>query len=532
MREQQEYNAGIYCRLSIDDGNNSESMSIGNQKQMLTEHVRQQGWRAEEIYIDDGYSGTSFDRPSFKRMLDDIERGRINLVIVKDLSRLGRNYIMCGQFTEIYFPSKNVRFVALNDGIDSLHSNNDIAPFKNILNDMYAKDISVKIRTALHAKARRGEYLGATNPYGYLQDPKDKHHLVVNPEVAPTIKRIFELIVSGYGFGRIAGMFNREGVLSPRDYHLYRKHDPAQGEFVATNIWRECSVKGIVRNQRYIGHMVACRKRSESYRTQKLVWTDPEDWIVVKNTHEPIVSEELFNEAQRVIAGRTQIIKPKDEPHMFSGLFFCKACGRRMAHRTRDSNAGDYYSCGLYRELGRGYCSAHTITFNTVYDVVLRDIQANVRLLQEDEQKALKRIMDSLCADEKKRMATAKKDLARQQKRQAELGTHIKKMYEDKLTGALPNDLFQTFLRDYNAEKAALHESISALEEELRRLESSKENAARFIALLKEYPDVSKLDRHILLALIEKITIDEPPDSKGRYRDQTIDIHYKFVGTL
>ena len=217
MREQQNYTAGIYCRLSSEDSAEHESMSIGNQKAMLSDYVKRQGWEVGDIYIDDGYSGTNFERPDFKRMIGDIENGKINMVVVKDLSRLGRNYIMCGQYTEIYFPEKGVRFIAVNDNVDTINNTGsmDITPFKHILNDMYAKDISTKIKSSLHMKAMRGEYLGALDPYGYVRDPKDKHKLLVNEETAPIVKRIFEMCAGGMGSRSIATTLNNEGVLSP-----------------------------------------------------------------------------------------------------------------------------------------------------------------------------------------------------------------------------------------------------------------------------------------------------------------------------
>jgi len=319
----QEYNVGIYCRLSVDDGANNESMSIGNQKSMLTEYVHKNEWNMEEIYVDDGWSGVNFDRPDFKRMINDIETGRINLIIVKDLSRLGRNYILCGQYTEIFFPSRNVRFIALNDGVDSLNTNNDIAPFKNILNDMYAKDISVKVRSALYAKARRGEYLGACDPYGYVRDPKDKHHLLINPEPASVVRRMFEMRANGCGLSKIAKILNAEGILCPSDYDSFRNHNPDEGEFTPKCRWEDGSVRVIVGNEMFIGNMVQCRKRSQSYRTQKIMWNPKEDWVIVNNTHEGIVSRELFDRARNALKERTRVIKRRDEPNLFSGLFFC-----------------------------------------------------------------------------------------------------------------------------------------------------------------------------------------------------------------
>jgi len=531
MRAQQNYEVGIYCRLSVDDGNNTESMSIGNQRHMLTEYVNKQGWSIRNVYIDDGYSGVNFDRPDFQRLIEDVENGKINLVIVKDLSRLGRNYILCGQYTEIYFPEKNVRFIALNDGIDTLYSNNDIAPFKNILNDMYAKDISVKIRSALQAKARRGEYLGACDPYGYLRDPKDKHHLIINPEVAPNVRRMFELCVSGYGLHRIAKMLNQEGILSPADYDRFRNHDPADGEFAPKYTWQMAVVRMIVRNPMFMGHMVQCRKRSQSYRTQKIVLNPKEDWIVVENTHEPIVSAELFNQTQKVIAGRTRFNKRTGEPHIFTNLFFCE-CGRKMAHHKRDTANGDYYVCGRYQAFGKTSCSTHYITYENLYGIVLGDIQRNVRLLQSDEQKALKDIMAVKCAEEQKRLATAKKSLTAAQKKLPELEVKIKRIYEDNISGKLPDSLFSTFLADYQAEKSSLQEQIRALQDDVIALERTQKDVSRFVKLIKRYTDVTELNRQILNELIDKITIGEVPQPHSRNKEQTITIYYKFIGKL
>ena len=532
MRTQQNYEVGIYCRLSVDDGSNNESMSIGNQRQILTEYADKQGWNIRNVYIDDGFSGVSFDRPNFKRMIDDVESGIINLIIVKDLSRLGRNYILCGQYTEIYFPEKNVRFIALNDGIDTLYSNNDIAPFKNILNDMYAKDISVKIKSALHAKARRGEYLGACDPYGYLRDPQDKHRLVINPEVAPNVMRMFELCVSGYGLHRIAKILNKDGVLSPADYDRFRKHNAADGEFAPKYTWSMGVVRNIVKNPMFIGHMVQCRKRSQSYRTQKIVLNSKEDWVIVENTHEPIVSKELFNKTQKVIEGRTRFIKQTGEPHIFTNLFFCAECGRKMAHHKRDISTGNYYSCGKYRALGPDGCSSHHISYDNIYGVVLRDIQNNVQLLQEDEQKALKDIMAIKFSEEQKRLKNAKKELTTAQRKLPELEAKIKRVYEDNISGKLPDNLFATFLADYQAEKTTLQERIRTLQNDVVQLENTQKDVSQFVKLIKQYTDISTLNRQNLNELIDKITISETPQPHSRNKDFIITIYYKFVGKL
>lgn len=272
MREQQNYTAGIYCRLSSEDSAEHESMSIGNQKAMLSDYVKRQGWEVGDIYIDDGYSGTNFERPDFKRMIGDIENGKINMVVVKDLSRLGRNYIMCGQYTEIYFPEKGVRFIAVNDNVDTINNmgSMDITPFKHILNDMYAKGISTKIKSSLHMKAMRGEYLGALYPYGYVRDPKDKHKLLVNEETAPIVKRIFEMCAGGMGSRSIATTLNNEGVLSPAEYNRFKNHDPEKdGAFVRKRYWCQTYIRTMLQNEMFIGSMVQGRQYTPSYRTKK-----------------------------------------------------------------------------------------------------------------------------------------------------------------------------------------------------------------------------------------------------------------------
>ena len=483
------------------------------------------------VFIDDGFSGTSFDRPDFQRMIGDIESGKINLVIVKDLSRLGRNYILCGQYTEIYFPEKNVRFIALNDGIDTLYSNNDIAPFKNILNDMYAKDISVKVKSSLHAKARRGEFLGPNPPYGYLRDPDDKYHLVVNHEVAPNIIRMFELVVAGYGLARIAKILTADGILTPSDYTA-SKNCNSVDEFQPRYKWSMYIVRCIVQNQMYLGHMVQCRKRSQSYRTHKIVRNEKEDWIIVEDTHEPIVTEELFTQAQKAMTGRTRIIKRRDEPNLFSGLFFCAECGRTMAHHDR-KDYHEYFSCGKYRSEGKNSCSSHFIRLDEITQIVLQNIRANVQLLQEDEEKAIQRIVAKKCVDEEKRLLTAARELAKQKKRQSEIDSRIKRVYEDNVSGKLPNELFHTFLRDYESEREGLKKSIHTLEEAVRELESNRTDISQFVKLIKQYSGITELTRPALMALINRITISEPKSAKGkRGHNQTIEINYKFVGAL
>lgn len=537
MREQQNYRAAIYCRLSSEDGADHESMSIGNQRALLTEYVEKQGWEVVDTYIDDGFSGTNFDRPGFQRMIADIEKGRINLVITKDLSRLGRNYIMCGQYTEIYFPERHVRYIALNDGVDTLNqtSSMDITPFKHILNDMYAKDISTKIKSTLHTKARRGEYLGALDPYGYLRHPDDKHKLIINEETAPIVRRIFEMSAAGMGSRSICTVLNDEGILSPAEYTRFRKHDPTKdGEFVRKRFWCQTYLRSILKNEMYVGCMVQGRQYTPSYRSKKREPVPKEDWIVVPDMHEPIVTRELFDEAQKKMQARKKVIKPLDEPRLFSGLFYCEACGTAMRQHTTGNGKYTYFICGKHHAIGKLACSSHYINYDIFYQVIQEDIRRNAKLFSEDSEQAAKKLMELKCADEQKQAAKMKRDLTSSKKRLADLDVKLKRAYEDNMNGKLPDHIFSMFIADYDAERAGLRSSISDMEKALEKVRDAKSDIDRFAALIKKYTSFEELDRFMLNELIDRITIYETP-GMGRNRigkEKTITIYYKFVGAI
>ena len=537
MREQQNYRAAIYCRLSSEDGADHESMSIGNQRALLTEYVEKQGWEVVDTYIDDGFSGTNFDRPGFQRMIADIEKGRINLVITKDLSRLGRNYIMCGQYTEIYFPERHVRYIALNDGVDTLNqtSSMDITPFKHILNDMYAKDISTKIKSTLHTKARRGEYLGALDPYGYLRHPDDKHKLIINEETAPIVRRIFEMSAAGMGSRSICTVLNDEGILSPAEYTRFRKHDPTKdGEFVRKRFWCQTYLRSILKNEMYVGCMVQGRQYTPSYRSKKREPVPKEDWIVVPDMHEPIVTRELFDEAQKKMQARKKVIKPLDEPRLFSGLFYCEACGTAMRQHTTSNGKYTYFICGKHHAIGKLACSSHYINYDIFYQVIQEDIRRNAKLFSEDSEQAAKKLMELKCADEQKQAAKMKRDLTSAKKRLADLDVKLKRAYEDNMNGKLPDHIFSMFIADYDAERAGLRSSISDMEKALEKVRDAKSDIDRFAALIKKYTSFEELDRFMLNELIDRITIYETP-GMGRNRigkEKTITIYYKFVGAI
>ena len=540
MREQQKYTVGIYCRLSSEDSAEHESMSIANQREMLCDYVKRQGWEIGSVYVDNGYSGVNFQRPDFQRMIGDIENGKINLVICKDLSRLGRNYILCGQYTEIYFPERGVRFIALNDGYDSLNTpgSMDITPFKHILNDMYCKDISAKIKSSLRTKSLRGEYLGSKDPYGYLRDPNDKHKLIVNEETAPIVRRMFEMCAGGYGARWIATRFNEEGILSPADYTRWREHDSEKdGVFERKCFWTRVHMRTMLCNEIYIGSMVNCRHITPNYRTKKRVKQEKEDWIVVPDMHEPIISRELFDEAQKAIAIRLNMTSnakgPKAREDIFSGLFRCEACGTSMLlHRT---GTGYYaYICRKHHAIGKTACSSHYINYDKFHAAVLADIQKHAVLFAEDTEKAARELAAKIGREDEKKLARTKKDLIVAQKQLAELDVKLKKSYEDNMSGKLPDHIFKMFIADYDDEKATLKEAVRDMELTLEKARNAETDADRFVKSVQQYAGCEELDRFMLHELIERITIWETPNM-GRYRkgkEKVITIYYKFVGTL
>lgn len=385
MREQQNYRAAIYCRLSSEDGADHESMSIGNQRALLTEYVEKQGWEVVDTYIDDGFSGTNFDRPGFQRMIADIEKGRINLVITKDLSRLGRNYIMCGQYTEIYFPERHVRYIALNDGVDTLNqtSSMDITPFKHILNDMYSRDISKKVLAGWMARSRQGKFLGGPTPYGLMRDPADHGHLIIDPETDPTVKLVFDLAADGYGMMRIAK------YLLEHKIPITRVKSPIESE-VRYYSWGSSVISKMLRNPVYKGDHVVCKCHQKAIRSNTINKIPRDEWEIVENCHEAIVSREQWDRVRKLIDRRPTIMQGNSCPfyNLFHGLVYCATCGKSMevryekvgrtdidrsANKKREPIDRAYYICQTYNRMGKKACTSHKIEARNLYNLVLAD---------------------------------------------------------------------------------------------------------------------------------------------------------------
>lgn len=523
------YQAGLYMRLSKDDGV-GESSSITTQRKILRAYAEEHGFSIYDEYIDDGWSGTNFERPEFKRMISDIEVGQVDLVLTKDLSRLGRDYITAGQYTEIYFPSKGVRYIAINDGYDSDSPYTDIAPFKNVINEMYARDTSRKIRSAFSAKIQEGGYIGNFAPYGYQKDPGDKNHLVPDPVTAPIVQRLFRLAEAGTGLSEIARLLNGEGVATPAVYrcmtHPYLKME----DYTRRREWNPAGVSKLLRNMTYLGHTVQGKTTKVSFKSDLTLRNPKEDWVIVENTHEALVGEESFSVVQRIMQSRT-CRKTKGFRNIFSGLAKCADCGRNMsATGTRKKGAIANLVCGGYKLYGSSECSNHAIDYKTLYHIVLEAIQAEIALSAEERRK----LVEDLYQSKQSREAEHDRDreITALQRREKELDGIVEKLYDDHLSGLISDSRLRKLLEKYEGEAEMVQKQLAALEKPPQSTPNLRQAYEQFYRLVKEYTDVETLDPELLFKLIEKIEIGQGFYQKtetGRVKVQTVKIWFRFM---
>lgn len=524
----------LYGRLSRDDEMSGESMSIQSQRAILGQYAKEHGFTNCRFFMDDGYSGTNFDRPAFIEMMELVQQGRVKTILVKDLSRLGRNYLEVGRYTEVIFPEYKVRFIAITDGVDSAVGENEFAPFKNIINEWYAKDISRKVKSAFKAKALRGEYTGAYPPYGYDRDPADRHKLVPN-QYSSVIGEIFRMALEGKTCGQIARELERLQILRPQAY-LHEKF----GKFVSDRIlqypfaWDHSSVRAILMNQVYIGNMVHFRTGSKNFKEKKLIWKPETDWIVVEGTHEPLVDAETFWTVQE----RVKVKQPRKRccnANIFRGLLFCGECGKRMAfcnrkNEKRRKSLGSF-SCNTNRRYGGKFCTTHYITLEQVKSIVLEDIRRNAMLASEDTGRYIDYLMQLSKAGQADEENALKKELETSRHRLAELATLVQRIYEDHVFDRLPEELYQTLSAKYEAETKNLKARTAEIQTQLTESASKTQNGRDFAALVAPYADITELDEELVHTLIEKIVIHEKEILDG-LPVMRIEIYYRFIGKV
>ncbi len=525
------YRAALYLRLSKDDEGTAESASIANQRKMLRAYTEEHHYTVYGEYVDDGWSGTNFDRPAFQRMLKDIEAGRVNLVITKDLSRLGRDYILAGQYTEIYFPSKGVRYIAVNDHYDSENgAYNDIVPFKNVINEMYARDASQKIRSAFAARMREGAFVGAFAPYGYRRDPADKHHLLVDDGAAEVVRKIFYDAAAGTPPSQIARSLNRMRIPPPSVYRSLQ-NSSLHPEDVKGRGWTSSTISKMLRNPVYLGQMAQGKTTKLSFKSSLTISNPQENWYIVPDTHEPLVSRELFETASR--RSRQRTCEKKGSFHnIFSGTAKCADCGRNMsAVGTRKKSAAANLTCGGYKLYGKSECSNHFIEYGLLARIVLSSIREAVRLSPEEEEAVLNEAEKRL--QKRDDTAAQHRELAKLKRRSQELDRLIEALYNDYAAGFLKAERAEKLLSRYEKEAEEIDRKISALKKS--RPEENK--PARIDLLkraLKQYLEPPELTPSLLYRLIDRIEIGQGEYQKtehGRVKRQHVTLYFRFDGT-
>lgn len=532
---QDQYTAGLYLRLSVEDENTKkESDSISNQRRMLMEYAEKNGFLVpsdDYIYADDGYTGTNYDRPDFNRMIADAQSKKINVIIVKDLSRLGRDHIKTGEYMEQIFPKMRIRLIAISDGYDSLECGTaqDMAPFLNLFNEHYAKDTSRKVRNAKDSLARAGKFIGNKAPFGYAKDPEDKHHLLVDPEAAVIVKLIFRYAASGMGYKAISRRLRDDNVLNPHSYNNIKYPTFHKSEYwQQPHDWHASSIKAILKNPTYLGKIVSGRRRSLSYKSKDIITIDPSNWIVVDDMHEAIISQELWDTVQLKLSQRSKCDN-QGEVHIFHGLIKCSDCGYAMVYR-REGNKGGSYTCSLYNIKGKGYCSSRNIPYDDLYELVLTDIRRKARAASKDPEYFLSKLQkhNKMFSD---KIREKKREQQKNAFRLSELETVITKVHEERLIGKLPEEQAAKLLEKFEIEKEGISQRQQVLFAEINEYDNRASTHDWFSKTISKYSDITELDAEILNELIDRIEVSKIENVDG-VKSQQITIRYSRVGYL
>lgn len=525
----------LYERLSRDDELQGESNSITNQKHFLEDYARKNGFVNIRHFIDDGVSGTTFDREGFQSMIAEVEAGNVAVIIVKDMSRFGRDYLKVGFYTEVMFKEKGVRFIAINNGIDSSNQqDSDFTPFLNIMNEWYARDSSRKIQAIFKARMQEGKRVSPSVPYGYRRDPDDKQHLIIDPEPAAVVRRIFKLVLEGNGVNRIADILYADKILIPSAYaekyypenqHSKSFHDPIR--------WTNQTIIHILEKREYMGHTVLGKTISESYKTKKRRKATEDELMIFENTHEAIIDEETWNNVQRLIETKRRPKKNGAPPCRLSGLLYCADCGSKLSHRYNSRNkydADNSYGCSSYRQYTRN-CTMHYIRVSVVEKLILEAIREVSAYALSNEKEFVKKVREASDVQQEATMKEYRRRLGKAKRRHEELDDLVKKLYESFATGKIPEKHFDRLLSGYDNEQTTLEAEMQELQTGLDRYGADSVRADRFLELVKRYTDFSELTTPMLNEFIEKVVVHEADKSTGD-RVQKVDIYLNFIGAF
>ena len=524
----------IYCRLSRDDGTDSESNSIGNQKKLLSQKAKELKLTNTKFYVDDGYTGTNFNRPGFQAMLEDIEMGYVTTVMVKDLSRLGRDYVSVGHYTDNFFPEHNIRFIAVNDLVDSNDGDNEIAPFKNIMNEMYARDISRKVRSSHRIRGNLGEPLSQP-PYGYMKDPQNKKKWIVDTEAAEVVKNIFAMCIEGKGNETIARILQENKVMIPMAYWQSKGLNKG-GKKTQPDpyTWCKTTVAKILAQQEYCGDVVNFKTYSKSFKNKKRLMNPEENWKIFKDVHEPIIDRNTFETVQKMKAkGKRRAPNPEHaEKNMFCGLLYCADCGSPLWFNVNHPNTDiKYFMCSNYKGR-RGTCEGtHYVRADSLEQIVMLELRSLASFLVEDEE-AFADILEaktnkSILSQQKFFESSIDKSVARTK----EIAVMYEKLFEKHINGIVNEESFMQLSQKYETERDELKVKIRQYQEELSEIENLRTSKEQFTFAVRKFMQMETLTPALLNELIEKIEVHSI-EGKGKNKTQRVVIHYRFVGYI
>jgi len=537
MQSKKTDNQGItalYCRLSRDDGMDGDSNSVANQKKLMQKYAKENGFGNTRFYVDDGYTGTNFNRPGFQKMLEDIEMGYISTIIVKDMSRLGRDYLQVGYYTDTYFPDRNIRFIAINDCVDSADGENELAPFRNVMNEMYARDISRKVRSSHRIRGNSGEPLSQP-PYGYMKSPDNKKRWVIDPEAAQIVRDVFRMCLEGKGNETIARILQEREVLVPMAYWQSKGLDRG-GKKTQPNPykWSKSTIAKMLAQQEYCGDVINFKTYSKSFKNKARIPNPEENWAIFKGVHEPIIDRETFELVQELV-GKTKRRSTKEkngEKNMFSDLLYCADCGSKLwYHVKQDKELIHYFSCSNYRG-DRGTCDkTHYLRADSIYQVVMLELRRLARFLEDDEEAFAEMLAQKTNAQMRTEERLLQDTLQKAIVRNEEVAKLYERVYEDNVSGKVTDEWFMQLSHKYEVERMELKEKIRTTRETLDNLSSIQRGQEQFVTAVRKFMEMKMITAPLLRELIDHIDVYHI-EGRGKNRTQRIKIHYRFIGYI
>lgn len=524
----------LYCRLSRDDDLQGESNSIVNQKAILKKYADDHGFPNTAYFVDDGYSGTNFNRPDWQRLVGLIDEGRIGIIIVKDMSRLGRDYLQVGMYTEMVFPNNDIRFIAINNGVDSANQvDNDMTPFINIFNEFYAKDTSKKVKAVFRAKGNSGKPLTTNPPYGYLKDPNDKHHWIIDPDAAPVVQDIFKMCAAGKGPSQISKELMRRGVPTPSEHMRSLGISTPAKQSDCPGFWQQRTIADLLMKPEYLGHTVNFRTRRKSFKCKKTVWNDPSEWVIFEDTHEAIIDQETFDIVQRIRDGRRRLT-PMGEMPILSGMLYYADCGAKLYQvRARGwPHEQEYFTCASYRK-GQGLCSPHQIHNVQVEEILLQQLKGITAYARAHETEFVELVTKQNEKELARLMRGSSKELAQAKDRIKKLDGIMQRLYEDNIDGKISDERFARMSATYEAEQKQLEARAAELESAIVAAKEERLNVDSFLGMIRRYTDITELTAEIIRSFVEKIEVKKPEKVPGtRTKKQTLVIWWNFIGVI